>query len=115
LPFDSGSYQVVISNSIVHHIPEPREVLAEAVRVTAMGGLLFHRDLCRPDTEQELDRIVETYAGGANAYQRRLFADSLHAALTVEEVRRIVAEFGFAPETVYKSSDRHWTWIATKI
>lgn len=114
LPFDSASFPCVISNSIIHHIPEPREALREAVRVTAPGGLLFHRDLCRPRGLDELNRLVDTYAAGANAYQRKLFADSLHAALTVEEIGRLIADLGFAAETVRMTSDRHWTWIATK-
>jgi ubiquinone/menaquinone biosynthesis C-methylase UbiE len=114
LPFESATFGAVISNSILHHIPSPRDVVAESVRVTAPGWLLFHRDLCRPADEAELTHIVETYAAEATDYQRRLFSDSLHAALTVEEVQQLVAEFGFTPETVRKTSDRHWTWIGAK-
>jgi SAM-dependent methyltransferase len=112
LPFEAGTFPVVISNSILHHVPHPRDVLAEAIRVTEPGGLLFHRDLCRPDDEDELNYIVETYAAEANPYQRRLFTDSLHAALTLEEVQRLVADFGYVLGTVRKTSDRHWTWVA---
>src|SRR4051812_21315661 len=54
LPFAGGAFPVVISNSIVHHIADPRAVLAEAIRVTAPGGRLFHRDLARPHDESEL-------------------------------------------------------------
>ncbi len=43
-----------------------------------------------------------------------MFADSLHAALTLAEVRGIVAKFGFAPDGVQATSDRHWTWTAHK-
>jgi ubiquinone/menaquinone biosynthesis C-methylase UbiE len=115
LPFDTNSFDAVISNSIVHHIPAPGDVLSEAIRVIGPGGRQFHRDLCRPHDMSELQRIVDTYAAGANAYQRKLFADSLHAALTVEEMQRLVADCGFAPDTVRMTSDRHWTWIATKV
>jgi ubiquinone/menaquinone biosynthesis C-methylase UbiE len=115
LPFNDGAFSVVISNSIVHHIPDPRTVLAEAVRVTAPGGLLFHRDLARPNDESELERLVETYAAGATPYQRKLFADSLRAALTLDEVRDLISDFGFKPDTVQMSSDRHWTWCATRM
>ena len=51
LPFPDGAFPAVISNSIVHHIAEPADVLAEAVRVATPGGLQFHRDLCRPNDE----------------------------------------------------------------
>ena len=39
------SFAAVISNSIVHHIPEPRSVLAESLRVVRPGGIVFFRDL----------------------------------------------------------------------
>jgi ubiquinone/menaquinone biosynthesis C-methylase UbiE len=114
LPFDDESYDIVISNSICHHIPNPRDWLAEAVRVTKLGGLLFNRDLARPKDESQLQSLVDTYAAGATSYQRRLFGESLHAALTADEMRDLVASFGFAPDTVRRTSDRHWTWVATK-
>ena len=115
LPFESGRFPAVIRNSIVHHIAEPRQVLAEAVRVAAPDAIQFHRDLARPEVESQLDSIVSTYAGDATPYQQKLFADSLRAALTLGEVQQLVAEFGFAPETVQMTSDRHWTWIAASM
>jgi ubiquinone/menaquinone biosynthesis C-methylase UbiE len=114
MPYRNEMFDAVISNSIVHHIPEPREVLREAVRVTKPGGLLFFRDLKRPADEVEVDRLVETYAAGCNDHQRTLFRDSLHAALTIDEMRALVIELGFAPETVELTSDRHWTWSARR-
>ncbi|MEX0611579.1 MAG: methyltransferase domain-containing protein [Pirellulales bacterium] len=114
LPFDDGSYSVVVSNSILHHIAEPREVIAEAIRVATPGGLLFHRDLARPRDEAHLSRLVDTYAGDATSYQRKLFADSLRAALTLVEMRALVANFGLPSSTVQLSSDRHWTWDGQK-
>jgi ubiquinone/menaquinone biosynthesis C-methylase UbiE len=114
LPFADATFHVVISNSIVHHIPEPRAVLAQAVRTCAPGGLLFHRDLARPYDESKLEHLVNTYAAEANPYQRRLFEDSLRAALTAEEMGQLVADFGFDPSSVQMTSDRHWTWCAKK-
>ncbi len=110
MPYPDGAFAAVISNSIVHHIPEPAKVLAEMVRVTAPGGVLFVRDLLRPATEAELRQLVTTYAGDANAHQQQMFAESLHAALTLAEVRELVARLGIDPETVRQTTDRHWTW-----
>jgi ubiquinone/menaquinone biosynthesis C-methylase UbiE len=100
----------VISNSIVHHIAEPRTVIGTAICLTAPGGLLFHRDLARPRDKSQLERLVASYAGDATPYQRKLFDESLRAALTLEEVRELVAEFWFPHDTVQMTSDRHWTW-----
>lgn len=112
LPYASGSFGAVISNSIVHHIPEPSTVLAEMVRVVAPGGLLFVRDLLRPDSDADLQRLVELHAAGANAHQRQLFSDSLHAALTLDEMRERVSALGIDTATVRQTTDRHWTWQA---
>ena len=114
LPYPPNRFTALISNSIVHHIPEPAEALAEAVRVTAVGGLLFVRDLFRPATEDELAQLVERYTGGETASQRQLFAQSLRAALTVDEMRDLVKSLGLEPATVTATSDRHWTWSARK-
>ena len=115
LPFSDGAFRFVMSNSIVHHIPQPRDVLAEAVRVLASGGLIFFRDLMRPHSDAELASLVETYAGDANEHQRKMFAESLHAALTVEEMQSLVTELGFNAQTVHATSDRHWTWAARRM
>jgi ubiquinone/menaquinone biosynthesis C-methylase UbiE len=114
LPFAGGSFGGIISNSIVHHIPEPRRVIEEMVRVTAAGGLLFVRDLLRPADDGAVAALVDQYAAGANDHQRQMFADSLRAALTLEEVRALVGALGFAVASVQQSSDRHWTWATRK-
>lgn len=110
--YEDGMFDVVMSNSIIHHIPEPIHCLKEAVRVVRKGGLLFFRDLMRPDSHEELNQLVETYAGDQNDHQRKMFAESLHAALTVEEMRDLIESLGFDRKTVQATSDRHWTWCA---
>lgn len=112
MPFANGSFLAVISNSIIHHIPEPAAVVAEMVRVIRPGGLIFVRDLLRPEDDLAVRRIVAAYAGDANSHQQKMFEDSLRAALTLDEVRGLVAPHGFAADTVQQTSDRHWTWAA---
>jgi 2-polyprenyl-3-methyl-5-hydroxy-6-metoxy-1,4-benzoquinol methylase len=110
---------VAISNSIVHHIARPEEILQEAVRVTSPGGLLFFRDLLRPDTAEELARLVAQHAGHETAPQQKLFADSLHAALRIDEMQQLVdgldgIEKGSDSPTIRATSDRHWTWAGRR-
>ena len=114
LPYEDHMFAAVMSNSIVHHIPEPLAVLKEAVRVTAPGGLLFFRDLMRPQSQEQLAELVQQYAGEEPEHARQMFADSLHAALSLEEIRNLVADLGFEKPTVEATSDRHWTWVARK-
>ena len=112
LPYADASFGAIISNSIVHHIPEPARVLAEMVRVAEAGAVLFVRDLLRPKDEATVRQLVSTYAGEANAHQQQMFADSLRAALTLGEVRALVAALGFDGDSIQQTSDRHWTWAA---
>ncbi len=114
LEMPDETFDTVISNSIIHHIPEPIECLKEAVRVCKEGGLLFFRDLMRPDSGAEVSELVEKYAGNENEYQQKMFDDSLRAALSLDEIQSYVESLGFEKSTVAATSDRHWTWVATK-
>ncbi|MCA9100646.1 MAG: SAM-dependent methyltransferase, partial [Planctomycetales bacterium] len=76
--------------------------------------LWLFRDLLRPIDEATLQRLVEQYAADADSHQRQLFADSLRAALTVDEVGRLAVELGLSPDDVRQTSDRHWTWTTRK-
>ncbi len=114
LPFLDDSWAAVMSNSIVHHIPEPRAMLAEALRVLKPTGLVFIRDLSRPRDDAQVRHLVETHAAGANLHQRQLYEASLRAALSLGEIRALVVQLGFDPATVQPTSDRHWTWTTVK-
>lgn len=112
--YADGMFHAVISNSIIHHIPDPLGVLQETLRVTSPGGLLFFRDLLRPSDEATLEHLVTTYTGDQNEHQQQMFRESLHAALTVDEMADLVQTLGFDRESVRATSDRHWTWDAHK-
>ena len=109
LPFADRSVAMVTSNSLIHHIPDPRDVFREIARVTRSGAPVLIRDLFRPDTPAALERLVEEMAAGWSALQRKLFEDSLHAALTVNEVRAMLDECGLADVRVEQISNRHWS------
>ena len=109
LPFAADSIDMVTSNSLVHHIPDPRAVFAEVARIARRGGPLLIRDLVRPESEAALEHILTTHAAQASPLQRMLFADSLRAALTVDEVRQMLDECGLADVAVSQITDRHWS------
>jgi ubiquinone/menaquinone biosynthesis C-methylase UbiE len=114
-----GAFDTVVSNSIVHHIPEPRDAFAEMWRLVRAGGRLFVRDLERPESDARVGELVALYAvvpaglspqeRAMHERQRALFDASLRAALTLDEVRATLAPLGIAGEAVQRTSDRHWT------
>ncbi len=109
LPYPGGTFDGVFSNSILHHIPDPVQLLAEARRVLKPSGTLLIRDLYRPETEEDAWRLVNLHAREANAIQQKLLFDSLHAALTLEEARDVASRSGILDASVEMSSDRHYT------
>ena len=114
---DGGPFDVVCSNSVVHHLPEPGAALAAWWAGVAPGALLFVRDLTRPRSEDELAALVALHAGAPPervslaSFERQvgLFRASLRASLRVDEVRAILAPLGVRPEAAQATSDRHFT------
>jgi len=108
--FGDRAFEAVISNTIVHHIPDPEPALVTMARLVAPGGTLMVRDLARPRSHREIARLADTYTAGETAGARALFEASLHAALTLDEIRALVNRLGLPPNDVSMTSDRHWTW-----
>jgi len=109
LSYADGTFDAVISNSIIHHIPEPRCSFREMVRVLRPGGVLFIRDLLRPADKATIEHLVSMYAGDANPHQQQMFRESLHAALTLAEVGEMLADAKCPVGWAQQTSDRHWT------
>lgn len=108
--FPDASFDAVISNTLLHHLADPEVVLRQALRVLKpMTGRLFIRDLLRPETAAEIDRLTALYAGQEIEQSRELLRQSLHAALTLQEARAMVANCGLDPQRLQPTSDRHWT------
>ncbi|PQO31301.1 ubiquinone biosynthesis protein UbiE [Blastopirellula marina] len=112
--YEDGYFTGVMSNSIIHHIPEPIAVLQESVRLAEPGGWLFFRDLLRPESNEQVEQLVKTYCGKEPESAQKMFGESLQASLSLSEIREMVSSLGFDPESVQQTSDRHWTWAARK-
>jgi ubiquinone/menaquinone biosynthesis C-methylase UbiE len=104
-----GSFDLVMSNSTAHHIPEPLDLFREIQRVASDRGAILVRDLIRPESEEEAWSIVERVSQGDSPRQRRLFFDSLCAALTLDEVEAAARAADLEGVVVSRVSDRHWS------
>ena len=107
--FEEGLADTVVSNSLIHHLDNPEVGFQVAHRLTRDGGRIFLRDLYRPDSSDQIEALVEQYAGRENAEAQQLFRQSFHASLTLDEVRSLVGGLGIDANCVQMSSDRHWT------
>lgn len=105
--FRDNSFDIVYSNSILHHIAEPSALWREIGRVAKAGALLFLRDLARPGSREEAEAIVEAYASEESAILKEDFYNSLLASYTVEEVNAQLEESNLAGLEVQMVTDRH--------
>lgn len=107
LPFPDGSFEVIFSNSILHHITETALFWAELKRVAVNGALVLLRDLARPATVEQVEAIVAEHAGDESALLREEFHRSLLSAYTPGEVRGQLATAGLEGLNVERITDRH--------
>jgi len=105
------SFDVVISNSLLHHLKEPmtlwQTIAACAKSASTSGVPVFVMDLMRPESEAEVERLVELYVADEPALLRHDFHRSLLAAYRVDEVRAQLDAAGLSGLKVEAVSDRH--------
>ncbi len=102
----AASFDVIFSNSILHHLPEPGPLWAEIRRVGRPGAVVFLRDLARPRSEKHARDLVNHYAMHESPLLQQEFYRSLLAAFTVGEVRRQLEQAGLELQ-VEMVTDRH--------
>jgi ubiquinone/menaquinone biosynthesis C-methylase UbiE len=113
MPYPDLEFDMLISNSLVHHLPEPLSFFQEIKRLVRPGGAMLIRDLIRPTSDAIVDQLVVKFGGEYDAHQQQLFSDSLKAALTLAEVQALIDRVGLGQVKLTQSSDLHWT-IARK-
>ena len=99
-------YALVFSNSLLHHLHDP-QVLWDCLKTSIGNPKVFIMDLMRPDNEQQVEAMVETYASEEPEVLQRDFRNSLKAAFTVNEVEVQLKQAGIQGFAVNAVSDRH--------
>ena len=100
-------YDVVISNSLLHHLDDPMVLWQSINRFAKEGGAVFIMDLMRPGSTAEAEEMVKAYSANEPEVLRRDFYNSLLAAYTHDEVREQLAQAGLEQLKVEAVSDRH--------
>lgn len=114
LPWEDQSFDVIMSNSLIHHLPDPLPCFREMRRLLKPNGVIIVRDLFRPESVEIIEQIIAGVNHGSfDTHQLKLFRDSLFAAFTVEEVQVMAQQAGLSMAIVKQSSARHWTLICT--
>jgi ubiquinone/menaquinone biosynthesis C-methylase UbiE len=108
LPLPDGGFDAVLSNSLVHQLPDAAPFWQEARRLGRPGAACLVVDLFRPASPAAARGIVDAYAANDPPVLQRDFYNSLLAAFTPAEVAAQMRAAGLGHLPVRVISDRHW-------
>lgn len=97
----------VISNSVLHHLSDPVAFWREVKRIAIPGAAILVRDLRRPATTAEADRLVALHVGRESTVVQDHYRSSLASSFTVSEVQAQLAEAGIGGLVVSALADRY--------
>ena len=109
MPYPDLEFDMVVSNSLVHHLPDPLSFFQEIKRLVRPGGAILIRDLIRPENDTVVNSLVAKIGEAYDPHQQQLFRESLQAALTLSEVQGLIDRVGLSQVKLSQSSDLHWT------
>jgi ubiquinone/menaquinone biosynthesis C-methylase UbiE len=104
----AASFDALVSNSLLHHLPQPQVLWESIAHLARPGAAVQVMDLMRPDNEGEAMRLVDTYAFDAPDVLREDFYNSLLAAYTPREISEQLVTSGLDRLKIEIPSDRHW-------
>ena len=102
------SFDVIFSNSILHHVTDAGALWREVKRLAKPGAAILFRDLSRPPSLAAARRIVDRYGWVGPELMQRDYFNSLLAAWTPAEVRQQLRRAGIRALRVEMITDRHW-------
>ena len=100
-------YSAIISNSLLHHLPDPMILWKTITSYAKTGTAVQVMDLIRPPNEAAAQAIVTQYAANEPEVLQTDFYHSLLAAYRIEEVEGQLDKAGLSLLLVRQVSDRH--------
>ena len=108
-PLPEGAYDVIVSNSLLHHLHDPQVLWRVARRLGKPAACIFVADLSRPADLAQVEALVERHAANEAPVLQRDFHNSLLAAFTPGEIENQLQEAGLAHLSVKTIDDHHLT------
>lgn len=106
IALEKHSYDVIISNGLLHHLPNPLALWEEVKKLAKQGAAIYIMDLFRPQSAEQAKKIVEKVSGSEHPLLKRDFYNSLLAAYTIEEIKEQLRQEGLGLN-VAQVSERH--------
>jgi ubiquinone/menaquinone biosynthesis C-methylase UbiE len=110
LCFADGSFDLVLSNSVLHHLRDPVAVLDEMGRVATPGGIVLLRDLRRP-CRVSFPLHIRWYGRHYSGLMRKLYEDSVRAAYTGEELADLLRQSSLGSARVFYHERTHLGFV----
>jgi trans-aconitate methyltransferase len=107
-PLPLKHYDMLISNSLLHHLENPASLWKSITDYGHSGAMVFVMDLLRPENLAQVGRLLEAYAGNEPEVLQKDFRNSLLAAYRPDEVRKQLAQQGLDQLQIEVVSDRHF-------
>lgn len=102
------NYEVIISNSLLHHLHQPLILWQTVKKYSKNKTKIFIMDLFRPHNREEAQKLVNTYAGNEPQILQQDFFNSLCAAFTLDEVKQQLQTENLDYLSLEQISDRHF-------
>jgi len=107
-PLSLAHYDTVISNSLLHHLPNPNVLWNTIKKVAKPVAPIFIMDLMRPESYAQVEIMVNQYVKNEPRLLQQDFYHSLLAAFRIEEVEAQLQSVGLEHLMVQEVSDRHF-------
>jgi ubiquinone/menaquinone biosynthesis C-methylase UbiE len=101
-------YDVIISNSLLHHLTDPMILWDMIKKYTTGNTSIFIMDLLRPDSLQTARQLVSDYAANEPAVLQEDFLNSLCASYRVDEITEQLQKAGLGMLKIKAVTDRHF-------
>ncbi len=106
LSFPDAFFDLVLTNSLLHHLSNPVVVFNEMARVVKADGVVLARDLRRP-TRLSFPFHVRWYGRHYSGVMKELYVDSVRAAYTGEELSGMLRQSALADSHVFFHQRTH--------
>ncbi len=104
--WSSLKYQTIISNSLLHHLPDPSVLWQTIKQYAVTGARIFVMDLLRPESISQAREMVRIYAPEEPEILQTDFFNSLLAAFSLDEIKEQLNSEGLVL-SVKQISDHH--------
>ena len=106
LEFADHSFDFVMCNSVLHHLAQPKNLLAEMQRLAKPDGAILLRDLRRP-SRLAYPIHVRWHGRRYQGVMYKLFCDSVRSAYTEPELQSLLAASALAGARVFLHRSTH--------